>query len=101
MQQDQITSVSPNSTNVVLGEGGQLQPTPLPVSFLEWVSFEGYMRLSEKAGHKWFKMKVVETYTTAELYNVFVKEIEDENRANDLDEYNKQLEFEASRFGGL
>lgn len=95
---DLLPSYSIAQSNM-LGEGGK--PIPLPVSFLEWVSFEGYMRLSKEVGHKWFKIGKPKNYTTIELFNLFVKEIEDEIRNNDLDAYNKQMEFEASRFGGL
>ena len=50
-------------------------PIPSPVSFLEWVSSEKYMRLSKDVGHKWFSIGMSETYTTEELYELFLKEI--------------------------
>lgn len=53
----------------------------LPISFLEWVSFEGFMRMSEETGHKWFKPGIIETYDTTGLYRRFAKEIEDENKS--------------------
>lgn len=59
-------------------EAKELQPIPLPVSFLDWVSDEKYMRLSKSVG-KWFKMGVQETYTSTQLYNLFKKEIDNEN----------------------
>ena len=52
---------------------------PLPVSFLEWVSHEKWQRLHESVGHKWFKKEVFETYTTIELYNFFVNEMNQES----------------------
>lgn len=74
---------------------------PLPVSFLEWVSFEKYMRLNELAGHKWFKVGNANSYTTAELFDLFCKEMNDEAMQVLNDEYKEQLEIEAKNFGGL
>jgi hypothetical protein len=87
--------------NGLLGAVENFKPIPLPVSFLEWVSFEGYLRLSEKAGHKWFKPGITETYTTIELYELFIKEVEDEIHATLCEEYNKQLEYESEKLNTL
>lgn len=87
--------------NGLLGAVENFKPIPLPVSFLEWVSFEGYLRLSEKAGHKWFKPGITETYTTIELYELFIKEVEDEIHAAHCEEYDRQLEYESSKLNTL
>lgn len=76
-------------------------PIPLPISFLEWVSFEKYHRLSKDAGHKWFKLGDSNSYTTTELFHLFCKEMNDEAMQTIVCEYKKNLEIEAKNFGGL
>ncbi len=76
-------------------------PIPIAVSFLDWVSFERYMRLSEKKSHKWFKVGCSSTYTTIELFEKFVNEMNEEVRNTESKEYLVQLEFEANRINGL
>ena len=62
------------------------------VPFLEWVSDEGYMRLSKEAGHKWFKIDKPESCTTEELYELFVDDV---HSKNDLfDDYLKKMIIE-------
>lgn len=41
------------------------------IDFLEWVSKGNYWRLSENAGHKWFKFGTVPTFTTEELFELY------------------------------
>lgn len=60
---------------------GNIKPRPLAASFLDWISFEGYMRLSEPAGHKWFKIgQAAETYSTDELLEMFCTEINNDSQ---------------------
>lgn len=60
---------------------GNIKPRPLAASFLDWISFEGYMRLSEPAGHKWFKIgQAAETYSADELLEMFCTEINNDSQ---------------------
>lgn len=45
----------------------------IAVSFLEWVQSEGYLKLLEDVGGKWFKVGQSETYTAEELFDKFPK----------------------------
>lgn len=62
-----------------LNDLAALQPSTLPlidkgseaIEFAEWISSEGYMRLSKKVGHKWVKIGEPETYETAEVLKLF------------------------------
>lgn len=44
---------------------------PEAIEFAEWISTEGYMRLSKKVGHKWVKIGEPETYEMAEVYKLY------------------------------
>lgn len=61
------------------GEDELWEPTKAAVSFVDWISDYGWMRLSKSAGHKWFKIGVVENYTTEELFNKFCEEMNNES----------------------
>lgn len=41
------------------------------IDFIDWISEEGYMRLTKEHGHNWFKIGVVETFTTEELFKQY------------------------------
>ena len=99
---EQRTDVD-NSTSRSLVQNGMLGAVslPEPVLFLEWVSRGNYWRLSKSAGHKWFKFNKTETYTTLELYQLFIKDIEKEIHPDYLQEYYKQLEYESSKLNTL
>jgi len=87
--------------NPVVGTKTAMQCIPLPVSFLEWVSSEKYIRLSKVVGHKWFKIGESAQYTTIELYDVFIKEIEDEAKGAIKCDYDQILNDASKNFGGL
>lgn len=77
------------------------EPISEPVSFLEWASDEGYMRLSKEVGHKWFKVGKPESYTTTELYEVFIDDVNSEINKSLMEDYIKNREQTANNFGGL
>jgi hypothetical protein len=72
----EISAKDGKENNYVKGSIDEISEYTKEVSidFLEWVSKEGYWRLSESAGHKWFKLGagIYMTLTTAELYDLFI-----------------------------
>lgn len=74
---DKLNSMMPPTPPDELDkEAKELHPIPLPVSFLDWVSDEKYMRLSKSVGGFWFKVGASETFTSIELLNIFEKQIQ-------------------------
>jgi hypothetical protein len=97
MNNEQKDDLLPSASLVQNGMLGAVS-VPEAVLFLEWVSSENYWRLSKDTGHKWFKLGKTETYTSAELYQLFLTNL---IHPNYLEEYNKQLEYESSKLNTL
>lgn len=48
------------------------------ILFLDWISENQYLRIAKRVGHKWYKIGGDVTYSTKDLYKVFINEIKKE-----------------------
>ncbi len=65
------------------------------VMFLEWTE-QKYWRTAKRVGHKWFKLNSAEPLidSTADLFDIFIKEMEEELSALELSAFYSNLEKE-------
>jgi hypothetical protein len=72
------------------------------IMFLEWVQDKKYWRAAKRVGGGWFKIDGNGgTFTTSQLFKIFIKEIDDELLAAAQTERCVQEEEASKNFGGI